>query len=119
MESSSGVGGVHCCENATEVREARARERLRRRPETFMFTRSFAAWLRSGLAKVLVRAFLLISLLFFQYCVLLLVGYDDARELLDVAVFVGREGDLADGVGAGVVEHVVFYAAGALVGGEA
>jgi len=56
---------------------------------------------------------------FFEDGVSLLVGGDDAGELLDVGVSVGRESDFADGVGAGVVEDVVLDVAGTLVGGEA
>jgi hypothetical protein len=40
-------------------------------------------------------------------------------QLLDVRVFVRGKGDLADGVGAVVVEDVVLDVAGALVRGEA
>ena len=58
-------------------------------------------------------------LLFLEDSVSLLIGCDDAGELLEVRVFVRGKSDLADGVGAGVVEDVVFYGAGALIGGEA
>lgn len=49
----------------------------------------------------------------------LLVRGDDTRELLDIGVAIRRQRDLADGVGAGVVEGVVVELGRTLVGGEA
>ena len=55
----------------------------------------------------------------FENCAALLVGGDDSGEFLNVGILVGGESDLADGVGAGVVEDIVLDGAGAFVGSEA
>jgi len=66
-------------------------------------------WKRSGCC----------SLFLLEYGATLFVIGDDAGKRLKLAVFLGGQRDLADGVRSGVVQDVAFHLAGTFIGGKA
>src|SRR5260370_5723873 len=99
MESSSGVGAVHCCARVKVAeRETRAEKRKRRkrqRPEMFMIwfdpllLCQREAFSSGGYFKHFCFFFWIsYCLLFLEDSAALFVGGDDAGELLDIGIFV-------------------------------